>query len=103
MRHNRKRYDYHYRVNDWVMVTKYDPTKGQERLHGPYPITEVRTNGTVVIKRDNEGYLEETFNIRKLQPYKGPPVNQIDMDGDEVTNLFVESSNEIARYLSDYS
>ena len=82
------------------MVTKYDPTKGQERLHGPYPITEVRTNGTVRIKRDNTGYLEETFNIRKLQPYKGPPVNQINEDNEaNVVSLFVEKSQEFARQL----
>ena len=38
MRHNRKIYDHHYRVCDEVMVVRYDPTKLQEKLHGPYPI-----------------------------------------------------------------
>ena len=27
MRHNRKRYDHHYCVNDLVMIKTYDPTK----------------------------------------------------------------------------
>ena len=29
-RQNRKRHDYHYRVNNYVMIKKYDPTKGEE-------------------------------------------------------------------------
>ena len=75
-RHNRKRYDHHYRVNDWVMIKKYDPWKGDDRLHGPYQITEVRTNGTVRIRRNEQGEIEETFNIRRLVPYKGRPVEE---------------------------
>ena len=35
-RHNRRRYDYHYCVGDDVLVKTYDPTKMEERLHGPY-------------------------------------------------------------------
>ena len=42
-RQNRKRYDHHYRVGDYVMITKYDPKKGDERLHGSYPIIETKT------------------------------------------------------------
>lgn len=103
MRHNRKRHDHHYRLNNWVIVTKCDPTKGKERLLGPCPITEVRTNGAVRIKRENARYLEETLNIRKLQPHKGPPVNQINENNDaEVFNLFIEKSQEFARQLCHY-
>uniref|UniRef100_A0A7S2WCT4 Uncharacterized protein n=1 Tax=Eucampia antarctica TaxID=49252 RepID=A0A7S2WCT4_9STRA len=47
MQHNRKRYNYHYRLNELVMVKVYEPTKMQEKLHGPYPIRELRTNGTI--------------------------------------------------------
>ena len=72
MRHNKKRYNYHYRVGDEVMITTYDPTKLPERLHGPYRIVETRTNGTVRV-RMREPNIDETFNIRKLRPYKGPP------------------------------
>ena len=54
------------------MITTYDPTKLQERLHGPYRIVETRTNGTVRV-RMREPNIDETFNIRKLRPYKGPP------------------------------
>ena len=72
LRQNRSRYDHHYKVNDWINVKKYDPTKGEERLHGPYQIVETRTNGTVVIDRQTDGYIEETFNIRKIVPHRGP-------------------------------
>ena len=47
IRHNHKRYDYHYRLRQRVMMKTYDPVKMQEKLHGPYPILELRTNGTV--------------------------------------------------------
>ena len=70
IRHNRKRYDHHYRVGDPVMIIRYDPTKLQERLHGPYPIVEIRTNGTVSLQR--RPGISESYNIRKLRPYKGP-------------------------------
>ena len=69
MRHNRKRYDYHFKVGEEVMVKTYDPTKMDERLHGPYPILETRTNGTVVVQR--HPWLTETYNIRKIEPYHG--------------------------------
>ena len=74
-RQNRKRYDHHYRVGDYVMIKKYDPKKGDERLHGPYPIIETKTNGTVVVNRQPDGYVEDTYNIRKLVPYRGPEPN----------------------------
>ena len=51
------------------MVKVYDPTKMEEKLHGPYPILELRTNGTVRIQR--APHVVETFNIRKIVPYKG--------------------------------
>jgi hypothetical protein len=73
-RHNRRRYEHHYRVGDYVQVRAYNPKKGEDRLHGPYKIQETRTNGTVVVIRDKEGNVAETYNIRKLEPYKGPPI-----------------------------
>ena len=46
-RHNKKRYDYHHKVGDLIMIKKYyDPNKLEPRLHGPYIIVECRTNGT---------------------------------------------------------
>ena len=69
MRYNCKRYDHHYQVNDPIMVLVYDPDKMQEKLHGPYPILKIWTNGTVRIQRAPN--VLETFNIRKIVPYKG--------------------------------
>ena len=73
-RQNEKRIEYHYKVGEYVMIKVYDPTKGEDKLHGPYKIQETRTNGTVVVIRNEEGNVLETYNIRKLQPYKGPPI-----------------------------
>ena len=69
LRHNRKRYDHHYRLGDMIMAKVHDPTKMQEKLHGPYPIIELRTNGTVRIQR--HPLVVETFNIRKIVSHKG--------------------------------
>ena len=73
MQHNRKRYDYHYRVGDEVMITtyNYDPTKLQEQLHRPYRIVETRTKGTICVQTQ-EPNIDDTFNTRKLRHSKGP-------------------------------
>ena len=47
IRHNQKRYDYHYQLGQRVLVKTYDPVKMQEKLHGSYPILELQTNGTI--------------------------------------------------------
>ena len=73
-RANEKRREYHYKVGEYVMIKVYDPTKGEDKLHGPYKIQETRTSDTVVAIRNEEGNVLETYNIRKLQPYKGPPI-----------------------------
>ena len=46
LRTNKRRIDYNYRVGDNVMIKRYDPTKLQERLHGPYRISQVCVNGS---------------------------------------------------------
>lgn len=74
-RQNKKRIEYHYKVGDWVMIKVYDPKKGDDRLHDPYKIQETRTNGTVVVVRNEIGNLLETYNNRKLKSYKGPFVD----------------------------
>ena len=43
------------------MVQDYDPTKMQEKLHGPYPILELLTKGTVRIQCALN--VQETLNI----------------------------------------
>ena len=56
------------------MIKVYDLTKLQERLHGPYPIVECKTKGTVRVQRGPTVVVIETYNIRKVVPYKGPPL-----------------------------
>ena len=51
------------------MVKVYDPVKMEEKLHGPYPILELQTNGTVQIAR--APHVLETFKLRKIVLYKG--------------------------------
>ena len=68
-RHNYKRYDYHYTLGQRIMVKVYDPVKMEEKLHGPCPILELRTIGTVQIAR--APHVVETFNLWKIVPYTG--------------------------------
>ena len=66
-RENSKRVDYDYSVGDQVYIVK-------DKIHrkldgpktGPYPITNVYTNGTVRIQR---GLINERLNIRRLEPH----------------------------------
>ena len=51
------------------MAKVYDPTKMEEKLHGPYPMLELQTNGTVLIQR--APHVVETFNLRRIVLYKG--------------------------------
>ena len=69
MRHNRKRYDHHYQIGDLIIVLVYDPTKMQEKLHGPYSIITIQTNSTVQIQI--AANVLEMFNIRKIVQFKG--------------------------------
>ena len=52
-----------------MMVKVYDPTKMQEKLHRPYPILELWTNGMVCIQQ--VPLIVETLNIWKIVPHKG--------------------------------
>ena len=73
-RHNSKRYDYHHKVRDLIMIKDDEPNKLEPRLHGPHAIVECRTNGTVVVQMDDIGNVYETFNIRRIVPHKGTMV-----------------------------
>ena len=67
LRENKHRIDYDYQVDDLVYVTKDGIFKKLDSpKKGPYPITEVFTNGTVCIQRGN---VNERINIRRLEPH----------------------------------
>ena len=60
-RQNQKRIQHNYAVSDLVLLKTYDPKKLEERCHGPYPIIQVYTNGTVEVLRSHN--LIERVNI----------------------------------------
>lgn len=67
-RQNQKRIDYDYKVGDEVLVKNDDPGKLEPRAYGPYLVTQVHTNGTIVIRRNDQ--VLERLNIRRVIPYK---------------------------------
>jgi hypothetical protein len=106
-RQNEKRLEYHYKVDDWVMIKVYDPKKGDDRFHGPYKIKETRTNGTVVVIRNEEGNVLETYNIRKLKPYTGPAIparaRVVHQAEGQAHYFFVEEANRMEAYIFERS
>ena len=70
-RENNKRVPHDYKVGDFVYIIKdgvYRKLEGDKL--GPFPITQVFTNGTVRIQRD---LVNERINIRRLTPHFGEP------------------------------
>ena len=70
IRQNNKRVEYHYRINDQVLIKSKDPAKLQDKAVGPFQIIQLYTNGTVEVQR--RPGVTERINIRRLIPYKEP-------------------------------
>ena len=68
-RQNMKRREHTYAIGQLVYMKTYDPTKMEEKLHGPYPILQVYTNGTVDIHR--AANVKDRVHLRKIVPYRG--------------------------------
>ena len=67
LRENRSRVDYDYQVGQKVYVTRDGILRKLDNpKSGPFPITDVYTNGTVRIQR---GSVNEQINIRRLEPH----------------------------------
>ena len=67
LKENRKRIDYDYQIDDLVYVTKDGIfRKLDSPKKGPYPVTEVFSNGTVCIQR---GAVIESISILRLKPH----------------------------------
>ena len=67
LRENSKRVDYDYAVDQQVYIIKDGIHRKMDGPKlGPFLITEVFTNGTVRIQRDN---VNERINIRRLEPH----------------------------------
>eukprot|EP00957_Ditylum_brightwellii_P078112 5938282-Ditylum_brightwellii.AAC.1 len=48
---NLKRHEWNYTVEQEVLIKTVDPTKLQQRAHGPYTIVHIFTNDTMAVKR----------------------------------------------------
>ena len=67
LRENVKRIDYDYQVDQLVYIIKDGIyRKLDSPKMGPFPISQVFTNGTVRIQR---GIINERINIRRLEPH----------------------------------
>ena len=67
-RENRRRYTRDYQPGDEVLVIVKDPTKMEDRMEGPYTVTQVFNNGTVAIQRTPN--VVERINVRRIKPYE---------------------------------
>ncbi|CAJ1960529.1 unnamed protein product [Cylindrotheca closterium] len=67
-RQNAKRKEFDYRIGGEVLIKNTDGRKLDPKYRGPYPITNVYTNGTVEIQRTNA--IRERINIRRLVPFR---------------------------------
>ena len=61
---NAKRFDFNYTVGQQVYMKEHKPEKLQPRAIGPFPITQVFTNGTVEIQV--KPHVVKRFNIQQL-------------------------------------
>ena len=67
-RQNEKRRGYDYRVGQQVLLRQGDTNKLGKRTVGPFPITDVHTNGNITIRRSP--HVTERINIRRVLPFK---------------------------------
>ena len=66
-RENSTRVDYDYKIGDDVLIVIDEIGRKMDTpTQGPFPITEVHANGTVVIRRGHE---LERISIRRLKPF----------------------------------
>ena len=72
-RENAKRIPHQYSVGDRVLIVNDPEQKHGEPQHvGPHTVTHVYDNGTVRLEQstNNGGAVYQTWNVRKLFPYK---------------------------------
>ena len=67
-RQNRKRKEYHFQAGQQVLIKTISPNKLDPPAHGPYPILQTYTNGTIDIAR--APHVIERINIRRVIPYR---------------------------------
>jgi len=69
---NSKRKAYSYEVGDQVMLRVGTERKYEQPFSGPHSILQVNKNGTVRLQK---GAVAETINIRRIEPFREPPVS----------------------------
>ena len=72
-RENATRIPYTYTIGEQVMIEQHQQRKyGSPRFKGPYTVDRVYDNGTIRVRQDaaNGGVVYQTWNIRKIHPYK---------------------------------
>ena len=67
IRANSKRVDFDYQLGQQALKLVFDKKKLDLQAEGPYLITRVHTNGTVVIRLSAD--VTERINIRRIKPY----------------------------------
>ena len=67
-RQNAKRRHWDYVAGQQVLIKTVDPTKLEERAHGPYAIRQVHVNGTITVQR--APHVTERINMRRVVPFR---------------------------------
>jgi len=65
-RENSKRVEHDYTIGDIVSLVKADLSKAESDREGPYTITHVHTNDTVMVRK---GRVEKRRNIRQCSQW----------------------------------
>jgi hypothetical protein len=65
---NKRRIPFDYHVNQSVLIRDPDPRKLDPPYYGPFPITQVFTNGTVTVQV--RPGVQERINLRRLKPFR---------------------------------
>ena len=67
-RTNLRRRTMDHQPGDEILILIDNPTTFQDRSIGPFPITQVHTNGTVTIQ--HTPHIVKHINIRQVKPYR---------------------------------
>ena len=63
---NKSRTAHHYSVGHQILIKARKHSKHDEEYEGPYPITQVNTNGTIHFQK---GIVNDVINIRRVKPF----------------------------------
>ena len=61
-----QRNNHQYKVGDKILVKRKKNSKHDLELMGPFPITKINDNGTVLFQK---GIINNATNIRRIKPF----------------------------------